>query len=103
MKNRKQLMLSDIVDKDDSLALNVLLEDKFRKLYKLKPTDELSSILFENSIKANDNFYITEKGIGFTYNPYAIAAYVYGEISLFIPFSQMNGLLKDDFVSFLQN
>ena len=103
LRNRKQLHLADVINVNDSVSLNLILEQKIRKAFNLKSTDQLSTVLFEDSIKANDNFFVTEKGISFNYHPYEIAAYVYGEISLFIPFKEIKSILKDDFVALIKN
>ncbi|RYF79039.1 MAG: DUF3298 domain-containing protein, partial [Chitinophagaceae bacterium] len=70
--------------------------------FKLKPTDALTEVLFENKIAPNDNFYITGKGIGFSYAPYEIAAYAYGEINLFIAFKDIEANLQPGFKKLLQ-
>ena len=102
LRNKKRLSLNDVLKIEDSVTLNVLLEEKFRKQYGIKPSEKLSETLFEDYIKANDNFFITEKGIGFNYNPYEIAAYVFGEIRLFIPFREISSLLKPEFLRLIQ-
>ena len=102
LANKKKLTLGDVLHLEDSVTLNIVLEDKLRKAYKLKSTDMLTEILFDEKISFNDNFFVTEKGIGFNYNPYEIAAYVYGEIRLFIPFSEIKSLLKQEFLSLIE-
>jgi hypothetical protein len=103
IRNRRRLHLDDVIKLEDSVSLSIVLEQKVRREFNIKPTDKLSSVLFEDSISANDNFFVTEKGIGFTYHPYEIAAYVYGETTLFIPFSEIKSLLKEDFLSLIRN
>ena len=58
----------------------------------------LSNKLFENSVESTSNFCITPKGILFLYNPYEIAAYAYGEIELFIPFSEIKSVVNPKFL-----
>ncbi|MBO9572818.1 MAG: DUF3298 domain-containing protein, partial [Chitinophagaceae bacterium] len=90
LAKNKKLKLSDIIPESKQPQLNQLLEKNFRLQYNLKPTDKLTEGgLFENSIKANDNFYVTGKGIGFNYTPYEIGPYVMGEINIFIPFTDL--------------
>jgi len=103
LKKKRQLVLSDILNPSDSAAVSVLLEDKFRKAYNLKPTDKLSEILFGDSIWPNDNFYVTGKGIGFNYVPYEIGPYSSGEIRLFIPFKELLSILQKDFLRLVQS
>lgn len=89
LKQNKQLKLDDIISKEGRSALPQLLARCFRKTYGLKPTDPLTAGgLFKNIIQPNDNFYITQKGIGFHYQPYEIGPYALGDVELFIPFTE---------------
>jgi hypothetical protein len=97
LANNKVLKLRDVTTAD-SVTLEHLLEMAFRKDYHLKKTDSLSDLLFDNSLAANDNFYITRKGLGFLYNPYEVASFAAGIIEVFIPFKEMKGLLSPWFV-----
>ncbi|NDP20343.1 MAG: DUF3298 domain-containing protein [Paludibacter sp.] len=47
-----------------------------------------------DSIKPNGNFYITDEGINYVFNPYEIAPYYLGETEVTIPFSRLTNLLK---------
>ena len=88
-------MLIDLFDEKGLKALNQLLEKHYRSKYGVSPTETLEEGgLFENSISANENFYITGKGIGFVYHPYEIASYAMGEIELFIPLKEFLPYLK---------
>ena len=102
LQHQKRLKLSDVINKNDSAKLSKLLEKKIRTIYKLKPTEKLTELLFEETIWPNDDFYVTSKGIGFNYSPYEIAAYAFGEIRLFIPFSELTGIVRNEFLQFLQ-
>jgi hypothetical protein len=95
--NRKALKLKDIL-KADSARLQPIVEAEFRKQQGLKPTDSLTTILFENHLATTDNFYFTNKGIGFYYFPYEVAAYAVGPIHVFVPFSSLKNYLTPDFV-----
>lgn len=93
LAGKKQLQLSDVLTPTGQKQLVPLLAKALRSQFSLKPTDALSEVLFENKIAPNNNFYVTQKGIGFVYNPYEIAAYALGEINLFVPFKSLqNGL-----------
>ncbi len=94
----KKLVLADILTPDGIDNLNGLLEKHFRQQYRLEDTESLGEGgLFEDTIAANDNFYITGKGIGFSYAPYEIGPYALGEINLFIPFTELSAYLQPDF------
>ena len=90
------MQLQDVVLPAGKRKLNMLLEKYFRKSRGLKPGDALSEKggLFENKIEAGDNFYLTGKGITFSYTPYEIAPYAAGEIQVFIPYTDMKDLLQ---------
>lgn len=97
VKNKKELKLKDIL-KIDSARLQPIVEAEFRKQQGLKSTDSLTTILFENHLATTDNFYFTNKGIGFYYFPYEVAAYAVGPIHVFVPFASLQRYLAPDFV-----
>jgi len=99
---KKRLRLSDIL-KADSAAIAPIMEKYFRKVRGLKPSEKLNSVLFESYLLPNENFFFNEKGIGFWYNPYEIAAYAYGDTEVFIPFSELKPFLKPEFLRRLRN
>ncbi len=83
--------------------LNELIDAAYRKSKNLKPGDNLQEKgdLFENKIAFNYNFMVTKDGtITFYYNPYEIAAYVFGPIEITLtkdeiaPLVAENSLLK---------
>lgn len=63
-----------------------------------KNTEPIISIedtdFWTDSIKPNGNFYITDEGINYVFNPYEIAPYYMGETEVTIPFSRLKGFLK---------
>ncbi len=98
LTSNKQLTLENVITADGKKQLSRLLEKYFRKTYLLKNTDPLTEGgLFENKIEPNENFFVTSKGIGFNYVPYEIGPYAMGEISVFIPFSELNNYLQPSF------
>ena len=90
------MILSDVV-KIDSNTLQGLLEKNLRKQYNIKPGDELSSVLFDNFLKPNGNFYFNSRGLAFMYNPYEVASYAQGQIVVFIPFDQLSSFVVPAF------
>ncbi|OWK70999.1 DUF3298 and DUF4163 domain-containing protein [Pedobacter sp. AJM] len=96
VKNKKQLVLGDIV-KIDSNNLQKLLEKSLRKLYNIKPNDAISTVLFDDYLKPNKNFYFNSKGLAFMYNPYEVASYAQGQIVVFIPFNELKTYLVPSF------
>lgn len=98
VKNKKQMVLSEVV-KVDSNALQTLLEKNLRKLYNIKPQDKISTVLFDDFLKANHNFYFNRNGLAFLYNPYEVASYAQGQIVVFIPFAELKPYLVPDFAT----
>ena len=93
---KKVIALKDIVN-IDSLSLQNLIEKQFRRTNNMKSNRPLTDILFENKLPANENFYFTSKGIGFVYQPYEVAAYAYGVISVFVPFTELKQSINPAF------
>ena len=97
MTQKKEMQLTDIIS-IDSVSLQKLVEKNFRTMSGLKASQPLNEILFENKLPANDNFYFTNKGIGFVYQPYEVAAYAMGMIYVFIPYTDVKQYLNPQFV-----
>lgn len=90
LATNKKIVLADVLTAAGISRLGKELEKEFRLQAGLKPGETLSDAgLFDNKIEPNDNFYLTTKGIGFSYMPYEIAPYAMGEISLFLPFTRL--------------
>jgi hypothetical protein len=98
---KKELKLNDVITAEGKKKLSALLAKSLRGQFNLKPSAPLTEVLFENKIAPNQNFYVTAKGIGFSYSPYEIAAYAYGEINLFIPFKEIETGLQPSFKKLL--
>ena len=47
-----------------------------------------------DSIKPNGNFYITDEGINYVFNPYEIAPYYLGQTEVTLPYKRLTGILK---------
>ena len=91
--------LSNIFAAGFEKKLNALVDAKFRRMKGLKPGDNLmeKGDLFENKIEFNYNWSTTkEGGIMFYYNPYEIAAYVFGPTELVLTKQEIEGLLAAD-------
>lgn len=101
VKNKKEITLADLV-KADSATLQPILEKHFRQQVGLKPGVSLNTVLFEEHLATTDNFYFTEQGLGFVYNPYEIASYAQGTIHVFVPFSDLQPYLNKELLSRIQ-
>ena len=89
------IRLKDVLTPQGIKALEQLLADQFRADRGLSPTDPLTEGgTFEDEIKPNENIYVTETGIRFSYAPYEIGSYATGQIDVFIPFSRLKQWVK---------
>jgi hypothetical protein len=91
------LTLANLFSPGFEPKLNQLIDKKYREMKSLRPGDNLMNKgdLFENKITFNYNFTPTkEGGITFYYNPYEIAAYVYGPIEVELTREDIAGLLS---------
>jgi hypothetical protein len=95
MRNEQKLELTDLIT--DTAALAPIIEKNFRKQYKLTPNASLTDVgLFENQIHANNNFFLTQNCLGFTYNPYEIGPYAAGQFTVYIPYSDFKNLIHEN-------
>lgn len=88
--------LSDVLTVDTS-ALSAILETEARHIFNIPAGEKLSERLLVDTINVTDNFHFTSAGITFHYNPYEIASYADGEVSLFIPFNRLSAYLTPNF------
>ena len=101
MKQKKQMQLGDVLS-IDSASLQKIVEKNFRARSGIKPNQPMTEILFENNLPANDNFYFTNKGLGFIYQPYEVAAYAVGILYVFIPYTDLKPYLNPQFAQQMQ-
>lgn len=92
----KRIVWEDVFSVPKS-EMGTLMAAYFRKARGMQEEEPLKNMLFESQIFPNDNFYVTGGGIGFWYIPYEVAAYVYGDTEVFIPYSALNPYLQKDF------
>ena len=64
----------------------------------LAAPEDLESLGYFNieEIFPNNNFFVDENGITFTYNEYEIAAYFVGRIDVFLPYEKIRHLIRKD-------
>ena len=94
MAQKKVLALNDLI-KPDTLILNQLLEAKLQTELGRYVKDSLKDT---SSLKPfNSNFYLTGSGLWFCYNPYTLRKSIGEEIIVHLKWSELYGLLKEDF------
>lgn len=87
------LKITDVLKPGFEKKLNELIVADFRKQKNLKPNEPLNSILFNNTLTYTNNFAIQQGKLVFMYNPYDIAAYVYGPTVIEIPVGSISEYL----------
>ena len=103
IQSGKCLKMEDVFKPQSDSALTVLLTDAIRTRYEIHADSSLKSFgLFVEVVKPNTNFWMSSTGIGFYYNSYELAPYVYGQSDLFLPFSKLKGLINEDLWAKLQ-
>lgn len=90
-ETHQELSLDSLIKPDKKKMLLTLAENIFRKNEKLSAKQSLAdNYFFENGIfSLPSNFYVSDKGLVFVYNPYEIKPYVYGYTELLIPFEAL--------------
>ncbi|MBT9391569.1 DUF3298 and DUF4163 domain-containing protein [Hymenobacter sp. NST-14] len=88
------LRYDDIFQPGAKPQLQKLLGQYARPVVGLKASEPLSKALAVNTLPVTRNVYLTSGGAVFVYLPYEIASYAKGQISVFVPFTALEGLLK---------
>lgn len=89
----EDIFIPNFQDELASIIINKLVEQN-----NLKDPKELENIGFFSveEIVPNSNFLITDEGLTYTFNEYEIAAYAVGAINVFLPYNEIDFLLKKD-------
>lgn len=97
MKHKKVMQLKDITDAD-STTIGDLLEQHFRTKHHLTPEESLKDAgLFKDELMPNKNFYFTDQGLVFYYNPYEVGPFVLGNIMITIPWKELRPYINKEF------
>ncbi|MBO9152754.1 DUF3298 domain-containing protein [Chitinophaga sp. GCM10012297] len=96
---KKALKPADVFKPGYKKTLSAALDKSFRKKYNIPAGEPLDKqYLFKSAIEPNDNFFIAGKGVVFSYTPYEIGPYAIGQITLFVPFADINGIVKETYL-----
>lgn len=104
--NNQRLTLQLLLDEQGKEKLDELLEVAYRKFLEAPNGEKVSEedglavdAEYLASVKENaNNFLFTEKGLMFSYAPYGVGAYALGQIELFIPYSELTGIIKAQYL-----
>ena len=94
LRTGRVLRFDDIFRAGTKPQLAKLLGQYARPVLGLKASEPLSKALQVKTLPVTRNVYLTNGGAVFVYLPYEIAAFSYGQISVFVPYSDLQPLLK---------
>jgi hypothetical protein len=96
--NKKEIKFNDLFS--DTIALKKKLIKSLRKQFDLNDKQNLEEQGFfidKNNLPLNDNYYFENDTMYVVYNPYEIASYADGEITLKVPLSEISSIIKPEF------
>lgn len=99
LKTGKLIAEKDLFTDNYTLALASLIKKQIlANSENIKNSESIKSLddtdFFPDSIKPNNNFYITDESINYVFNPYEIGPYYLGETEVILPFGSIKNLLK---------
>jgi hypothetical protein len=90
----KALSLNDLFRTPESAELLTLIKEELRRYAKLEADQPLSEgIFFEDEPTPSYDFFISQEGISFHWNPYELAPYSEGHIEITLPWKTVRPLL----------
>jgi hypothetical protein len=96
--SKKEIKFNDLFS--DTFALKKKLIKSLRKLFELndkQTLEEQGFFIDKNNLPLNDNYYFENDTMYVVYNPYEIASYVVGEITLKVPLFELSSIIKPEF------
>ena len=104
LKTGKVISEKDLFVPNYEAALTDLIKKRIvEESTEIKTIEDLEeSIYWTDSIKPNGNFYISDEGINYVFNPYEIAPYAFGETEVTLTYEQLKSILKpNSIISYL--
>ena len=93
----KDLFKPNYVSELSELIKKRIVEES-KEIKDSKDTEPIISLedtdFWTDSIKPNGNFYITDEGINYVFNPYEIAPYYMGQTEVMLPYNRLADILK---------
>ncbi|MDR1399753.1 MAG: RsiV family protein [Treponema sp.] len=78
--------LQDLFSTDQQEALYKAVMESLRKRFELAEGQGLTAAgFFSDDLVLTKNFFLSGEGVGFHWNPYELAPYVFGEIEVVVP------------------
>jgi hypothetical protein len=99
-----RLSIGDLIADSGRSLLRQRIEDELRILGEVEAGEPLSTgLFFMDTVEIPDNFFITQGGLGFHWDPYEIAPYVAGSIEVIIPLERLQDILSQRGLSLLKS
>lgn len=97
--HEKQLTLDDILLPGQKPKLDALLHQAYRDWVKKNLSDlDLAEYEQDWPYKLTDNYTFDQNGLSFLYQEYEMAAYAFGLPELTVPYSQLKGIVKPQYL-----
>ena len=95
-RTKTLLRESDYFVEDYAAQLTKILQRRLLIGYKVKTLEELEEKegISAADITPNDNCSIGPKGLTYIYNPYEIAPYALGQVTIFVPYEDLQPILR---------
>ncbi|HAN38702.1 MAG TPA: hypothetical protein DCQ29_07340 [Chitinophagaceae bacterium] len=97
----KNLTWNDVIVPDGEKRLSPILQTYIAQHLELPPNTKVSDmglLIIGETIPLSQYFRLSPAGLAVVYNPYEIAAYAVGSINFTIPYSQLKGILKPEYL-----
>lgn len=95
-RTKTLLRESDYFVEDYAAQLTKILQRRLLIGYKVKTLEELEEKegISAVDLTPNDNCSISPKGLTYIYNPYEIAPYAVGQVTIFVPYEDLQPILR---------
>lgn len=95
LQNGERITEEDLFTEETRPLIAGILLKKIMAQHQVEKVEDLEQIGFfdASEIALNKNFYVTKKGIVYTYNEYEIAAYAIGITEVLLTYEELSGLL----------
>ena len=87
--------VNDIIT--DTTQLRPMLNDAAILYFKLKPGEGMEERMLVDEVPPTGNIHIGPAGVSFVYNPYEIASYADGQVTIYLPYRKLMPYLTSAF------
>ena len=100
-KESSRISITDIFKEEDINIVNKLLKDKLMQQENVESQSQLIDLGYFNieNLEVNNNLYFTDKGIVFNYEPFEIACFAVGDVSIELDYDTVRPYFNSDFTN----